>query len=229
MEVIIPKEAQAMKTTAEKYLAGAQALTIQSPEDYQAAADTVKEYIKTEKELKAEEKKLIDPLNQTKTGIKNWFKGPLEFIDRAKKAIKQEMIIYDDRLEEERRKKQAEIDAALERERKRKEKLAEKRAQTAMKKGDTEKAEQIREEAEQESNMTVAPVAQKPKLNAGRVGIKTTWYAEVVNLKGLCQAVVNGDVAITAIQPNMKVLNALARASQNHLNISGVVAKSKRG
>lgn len=60
------------------------------------------------------------------------------------------------------------------------------------------------------------------------VSFRTTWEAEVKDLKALLKAVLAGTAPINAVEPNMKVLHGLARSLQKHMNIPGVEAKEKR-
>lgn len=66
------------------------------------------------------------------------------------------------------------------------------------------------------------PVVEKttPKLNG--VSISTRWKFEVVNLLELCQAIVDGNVPVQAIQANTVFIGQQARSLQKALNYPGV-------
>ena len=60
----------------------------------------------------------------------------------------------------------------------------------------------------------------------GNASYRTIWSAVVTDLKALCKAVAEGTVPLEAIQPNMPVLHAMARASKEAFNVPGVKAVS---
>lgn len=59
---------------------------------------------------------------------------------------------------------------------------------------------------------------------AAGISTRTTWQAQVVDLKELALAVGQGKAAINLIEPNMTALNQMARAMQGNLNLPGVKA-----
>lgn len=57
---------------------------------------------------------------------------------------------------------------------------------------------------------------------------REVWSAEVVDIKALIQAVVDGKVQITALEANMPFLNGLARAQKGEFNVPGVKAVARK-
>jgi len=53
------------------------------------------------------------------------------------------------------------------------------------------------------------------------------WYAEVTDLKKLCEAIVNGIAPVNSIMANMPVLNSMARIAASTSSIPGVLFKKK--
>jgi len=53
------------------------------------------------------------------------------------------------------------------------------------------------------------------------------WYAEVPDLKKLCEAIVNGIAPVNSIMANMPVLNSMARIAASTSSIPGVLYKRK--
>jgi ribonucleotide monophosphatase NagD (HAD superfamily) len=58
---------------------------------------------------------------------------------------------------------------------------------------------------------------------------RTTWHAEVTDLRELCKAVAEGNVSIEAVNPNMTFLNDRARMYKAGLSIPGVKAICETG
>ncbi len=67
-------------------------------------------------------------------------------------------------------------------------------------------------------------VPQKPAAKVEGVSFRENWKAEVVDLKALLRAVVEGKVPANVIEPNMTVLNGLARSLKSQINYPGVRA-----
>lgn len=199
--------------------------------------------IKLLQELKKEVNGTFDgPIGKAKEALGSFRdakKGHWDPIDQREKKVKDQI---DARLNDIRiQKKKEEAD---ERERVRKEKEAqeeEKRvreekaledAQSAVDEGNNEKAEEILEKAEEEP-APPPPVIAKPKTVIPKVeGIKQTtrWSANLVSLKELAKAVGEGTAPLDSIQPNMVMLNNIARrAKKKDIGIPGVEGKPTTG
>jgi hypothetical protein len=68
----------------------------------------------------------------------------------------------------------------------------------------------------------VAPVqtAAAPKVSG--VSFAETWYAEVTDFKALVAAVAAGTVALSVLQPDQRVLGAMAKALKGSMSLPGV-------
>ena len=88
--------------------------------------------------------------------------------------------------------------------------------------GETEAAEAVIEE-----EVHVAPVTVDNKPKAQGVSTRKKWHAEVVDLSALIKAVAEGKEAESFLLPDMKVLNKMAGALMEELNIAGVKAVSE--
>ena len=86
--------------------------------------------------------------------------------------------------------------------------------------GDREAAEAIAAAPTFVPPVIVAPAI--PKV-AG-IARRETWSAKVTDLAALVRAVANGQAPLTALTPNMTVLNGLARSMQAQMRIPGVQA-----
>ena len=82
-------------------------------------------------------------------------------------------------------------------------------------------------ELELQEAEAIAVVA-APKLErAAGVSTSLKWSAQVTNLSDLVKAIADGRQPITLIQPDMTVLNKLARALQGQMSVPGVKAVSE--
>lgn len=73
---------------------------------------------------------------------------------------------------------------------------------------------------------TPPPQIQPPK--AEGVAFRSTWRADVVDLKALIMAVAAGKADVQCLTANQTYLNALARAQKSALAIPGVRAVEER-
>lgn len=91
------------------------------------------------------------------------------------------------------------------------------------------KIENERREKEQENlnKKSEVPIIM-PKVSAPEnVSYIDQWTAEVVDIKKVCKAVIDGILPPNAILPNMTILNGLARIQKENLNIPGIKAVKK--
>ena len=88
--------------------------------------------------------------------------------------------------------------------------------------GETEAADAVIEE-----EVHVAPVTVDNRPKAQGVSTRKKWHAEVVDLSALIKAVAEGKEAESFLLPDMKVLNKMAGALMEELNIAGVKAVSE--
>lgn len=91
-----------------------------------------------------------------------------------------------------------------------------------------EDAKYAKKEAKAEATgktLTVAPVIVAKVQTAPNASVSKRYYAEVVDIKALCQAVIAGTVSPDFVLPNQVLLNKLAVAMKDSFNVDGVVAK----
>lgn len=157
------------------------------------------------------------------------------------------------RLEEEALRKAQEAEDRAEAERKRLEREAERLAQEAARNVEDE-AEQRRIEEEREklriraeenarrakeesdkalneaaaAEMKLVPPPPQVDVPITRgMAMKTTWHAEVTDLRELLRAILAGAAPITAVEPNMAVLNKMAHVMKDGAQVPGVRFFSK--
>lgn len=190
-------------------------MEIQSQEDVTAAGDLLKALREREKELTEHRMSATRPLDDTKKRIMGWFKGPLDLISSTSKDLKGRVNQYLAAEENKRRK-------AAEAERKRVERLAAERAKRAEAKGDVDRAEEIRQEAETEAELAGSAIAAPVKTEG--VHTRTTYSARVTDKKAFLKAIVDGHplAHVDLVKENTAELNKMARAMKTNLNIPGV-------
>jgi len=221
-----PEKIVALKNLAIQAFEKSGNIVIKNDDDYELAAEILKGYKKQAKELLAERKKQTDPLDQSKKAIMAFFKKPSDFLDMAEKKLKASMLDYQQKVEQRRKEKEEEARRAADRERKYQEDLARKRLETAKKKGDSDRIEQINDEIEEIKNESVvfAPVVETPK--ASGISTREIWSAKIVDKMALIKAVADGKAPATLLDVNTTIANQLARSMKKDLSIPGIEAVS---
>ena len=196
----------------------AKSLIIINQETYSAAARVLLEIAEIEKRIREHhepiktaahnahkaavtaEKKFLDPLMQAKNIIKNSISTWEVEQSRIRAEAERKAIEEATKKEEEER-----LAKAIE---------AEKAGKT------TAEVEKI---IETPTPIKVAPI--KPTFERdSRVSTRETWRAEVVDLRLLCQAIVDGKAPLESIDANIPALNILVRATKENFAVPGVRA-----
>lgn len=215
---ISTKAAQQMTAAQAEYIR-ASALVVSDQAGYESAGEYIAGLKATAKQLEAERTELVGPLNAVVKKINAKFKPHADAIEKAIRTVNDKMVTWF-RAEEQKRLAQEAIDA--EKARKEKEKL-EKQAATATAKGQVEKAAVLEQRAEMVNTNPIAPVTERQTAQTTMV---TTYSAQVFDKLSLIEAVAKGLVSMETLDCNMTVLNGLARAQKETLNIPGVRAIS---
>lgn len=223
--------ALALTTKAQTALVNSD-MVIDSLDMYELASEDLKAIKTLQKEVEEKRTSITGPLNQAVKAVNDLFRAPKEFLDKAEAVLKRSMVTYQTEQEriaaESRRAAEAaaraerERLAAEERERQEAARKAQEAAQTAIAAGDEVAAAQAQAEAEAAEAeaavlamtaqvVTVAPEVEAPAKVAGISG-RVSYSAEVISLVSLVQAVAEGKAPIECLQPDMKFLNAQARA-----------------
>lgn len=192
-----------------------QNMNIKTQEQYVSASNA----LIAVKDLKKEIGDTFDTLvDKTNAAHKEACKQRKKHLDPAKlleKTINDKIGVWDDEQDRKRRIEQAKLD---EKARKEAEKLAE-RARKAEAKGNTEKAEELNEQAEEkEFAVPVAPSTAPPVEGLVK---KVTWKAWVTDINKLPEEYV-------VRTPNMPMLNAVARSTKGTIKLPGVEFKSEK-
>jgi hypothetical protein len=227
---ITAEDRRAITEPASTIMAAARACKVVNAEGYEQAGDQLKQVKAAQKALEVKKRTLLDPVNATLKAIRNLFAGPELELDTAEGLFKRSMLSYSEEQDRIRREEQRKADEAAERERKRLEKEAaeaEAKAKAAREAGDIRKAEKLEAKADQRTDAaaaTVAPIVQRESPRVGGISERENWYCIVTDLKALVQAIAEGKVPISAVEPNMKVLNAQAKSLKRELAWPGVRA-----
>ena len=192
---------------AEVALYEAESITISSPSQLMAADETLKGIKRKWREIEAARKSLLAPLDEGKARIQAFFVPPLRFLARAEVEYKRKIMDYQ---AEERRIAQ---DVAR-READRLRKLEEAKAQRAGKRGDTGRAEELREQE------IIVPVAPTTRLEGTTV--RTVWSAELVDIKALCAAIAEGKAPADLVDFSQARGNRIATALKDAANVPGL-------
>ena len=171
-EIQAQKELSAVQGLLQKI----DALAIKTQEDAGIANDYLKNAKAKAKEIEATRVSFVKPFNDQVKFINDWFRKPMDGLAEIEKKLKAKIMDYDNEVRRKLAKEEAKLRAeAAERERKEREKL-EARAAKAEEKGKTEKAEELRQQAEEV--YVPAPVLAAPK---STMSYRTDYDFEVVD------------------------------------------------
>ena len=147
-------------------------LVITSQTDYMAMGEYYRAIKEAESQVETQEKLFTAPLNTALKNIRVFFNPLLDRLVTLRKKAKSEMGIWEAKLEADRIKKQRELDEAAARERLK----LEAKAVKAEDKGNEQKAELFRQQAE---GVTPAVATTAPKVNGVR--FRKIWKIKIVN------------------------------------------------
>lgn len=216
-----PKETeiQVIESKANDIVGRANALTVTSKKEYDGCAEFLRAIKGLKKEIDETFDESIKKAHEAHKAIVAAKKSHYDPLDSAERIIKQKSLTW---YQEEQRKAQEEQrrldEQARKAEEKRKAEL-EAQAKAWEEKGNTEKAEERRQAAEEV--FVPAPVVNRVEKADGQA-IVTTWRAEVTDLFALCNAIARGELPETVVAPVMKELNALARTWKGTKKFDGV-------
>lgn len=204
---------------AESFLALAQSYRIDSPEMREAASEDLRRVKTLAKSIEEQEKEITRPINAGLKKVRDLFRAPREWLDRAEVALKSACLKWDEEQERERRRLAAEAARKADEERQRLEAAAKREAAA----GNVETATAIAEAA---TFVAPVPVEVAPKL-AGEAH-REQWSAEVENVIEVCRGVAEGRYPPQAVEPNMVYWNGIARSFKGSFHFPGMRAVCKK-
>lgn len=211
------KELQAVEQEINPVLLQAGSLAVTNAEQYQGAADFLKQ-------LKDAQKRVTDFFSPIKKKAHEAWKSitakeseVLTPLKNAESTVKNKMLTYQRQEEEKRqaeqRRLQAEADA---RARKEQERLMKKAEQMKT----PEKQEEYRQAAEEVQAPVVAVQSEAPKV-AG-ISTRKTWKAEVTDKKAFVEAALKDDNLLAFLEIDMSKMNKLAAATKGQISYPGI-------
>ncbi len=204
---------------ADSLLALASSYVIDSPEMREAASADLKRVKALQKSVDDQEKSITRPINEGLKRVRDMFRAPKEWLDKAEAKLKGACLAWDEA--EARKRREAEQEAARKADEERR-RLAEAAAREAAA-GNAETAEAIKEAA---AMVAPAPVAIETKI-AGEAH-REVWSAEVTDVVAICRGVVEGRIPPIAVDANMPYWNGLARSYKSAFDFPGMRAVCKR-
>lgn len=216
-EVAVQQE----EITIKALLASVPLAPLATQDDYENAGSLSTQISARMKVIETERVEMKKPALDLGRKIDALFSRPLEALKSGKAAVDKLLTDYRQEQARKAREEQARLDAIVRKEEERLRKLAEVRAVKAEAKGDTEKADAIRESV---PSIPVPIVQVEPPKLAG-MSFRTDWKADVTDFQRLVVAVAEGKVPLDALLPNDKVIGQAARALKKNLNWPGVTVR----
>ena len=192
----VPGAARAAELAAQT-LAEAKALTVESAEDLATATELLNDITRRQKEVDAERVTVNQPHLDAGRRVDDAFRGPQQDLDLAKTVTKNQIRVYQDRLERERRAEEQRLRELAEKERRELEALS----QVAEEEGLEETAEELRREADS----IAAPIVPSRVQRTEGLAMREEWRFEIVDASKLPrQFLIPNEQAIRAHVKSMK-------------------------
>lgn len=175
------------------------------------------------KQLEARRMEITRPMDTAKASVMELFRGPLDALKAGERGWNAEIVRYENEQYEIRREAERKAQAAAEKEiREREARAAELRAKAETSEDEKERARlEAYAEAQEEKAANVVAMSPASPQKVDTVSMRTTWSAEVTDLRALCRAVADGVVGVEFVVPNMPALNKLAQALKEGTNTPG--------
>ena len=208
---IADKQVKEQSAEAENMLIQAKDMTVINNEQYTNAAEILKRLKAESKRLDADRKSFTKPLDDLKKKIMERYKPVIDKLNFAYTEINNKMMSFEREQERKRIEAQRKLEEeAREKERKEKEKL-EKAAKRAEKKGDIDRAEELRETKEQVHEQAGEIQSSISKISG--INIRKDWDFVVIDKKQVPE-----EYKII----NEKALRAMAKTTKGTAQIPGV-------
>lgn len=246
--VEITPAVEAEAADVDKILAYATGFKVATASDYEKAGEALKRIKGKAKALDELRKSLTGPLDAAKKRIMEFFKAPADKLELAERAIKGQMVAFQEEQDRIRREAERKAAEAARKERERLEREAAAAAEKARKEreaaeakiaameaaGRAEKAEAMRAAADEKEQvrqaeafalqaaaqaMPVAPVVDIPRTSVAGTSIREEWRYEIVD-----PAMLPREYLI----PDEKAIGAVVRALKDRASIPGVRAYSEK-
>ncbi len=209
----VPTEADAQRAlaTIDTHFPGIN-IPITDNDQKDAAAELLREIKSVQKELDERKKEITKPLDAARKALLALFKPKEDELSQAEASLRRNILTYSQAQEAAR----AKLEAQLRDEHRRQQEEIEAQARELEEAGNNEQAEVMRIVA------AVPPTIILAKDKTEGISKRTTWKAEVTNLRELVEAVADGRADIEFLQADMSSLNAAAKAQRGAALIPGV-------
>jgi len=208
---LIPKEAEEFVGNTLQELQRITEVNITSKEDYIRANHILKQIKKKEKELLNIRLSITRPLDDSKAKIIDFFRPTQENLARVKNIYNNAMIKWHQEQENKRIAEEKRLQKKKKKEEEKKRQSLLKRAEKQREKGNIEKAEELKEKAEDIYIPSPVVISDEPKPK-GTYIIKT-WKYKVIDIS---------KVDRKWLIPNDKMLTDFARATKGQVPIEGI-------
>lgn len=192
-------------------------LQIATPEDYEGAGDILKEAKSFQKKVNDWFDPLVKNAHRAWKSLTEKRAETLQPATNVERILKDKMLEYNRKKAEEARKEQERLQAEAEAKARRERERLMKRAETLK---TEEKRQQALQEAEQVQTVQVTVESEAPKQEG--VVIKKTWKAKVVDQKQVIKSALEGTIPITMIVIDQSALNKFAQMTKGEINVPGV-------
>lgn len=199
-------------------------IEVDSAETFEHAANLLKTIKAFADRVEERRKALKTPVFEGGKKIDAIFATVAAPLSEARKTVEGKVLAYQRKLDEERRRQEAEMRRRAEEERKRAQAEAVREAKRAG--ADAEEIAAVKGDFAHPVAVAVAA----PALPKTGVSERKTFEAEVSNLRAFVQACLDGKdgASLSMLKPDMAALNALARAAKGDVRIPGVRAVERR-
>lgn len=218
---ISEQDQQNAKTEVNRVTEWANNLAIKTPEDSTQAQD----YISQIKAKKTAIHDKFDPsVRQAHKAWKaakdlyNFFVDPLE---AAERVLKRKVVDYQEDVDRKARKKARDEQAKHDQEERDRQDKLNKQADKAEEKGKPEKAEALRESAQEENYSPPQFLQPQPAMKKGSF-FKENWKGRVIDMRATCQAILDNKIPPTLLMGDEKALNAYAKTIKTSMQVPGI-------
>jgi len=215
VQLTIKEPDQSIFRDSEAALERAQNWRITTPEMARVAGVELRAVKRLAKEIEEKRLAITKPINAGLREVNNLFKPAKDFLSHAESVLKAKLLGFQRDQERIARKLQAELAEVAEIERKK----LEKKAAKAEAKGKTEKADDLREQAETHIAPVVIPAVPKQE----GISTRKTWRVRITNKPALLKHIVNERPdLLPLVQISETALTAQARSLKGEFGLPGI-------
>jgi len=154
-------------------------LQIKAQPDFDAAGEILKTIKAKTAEIEELQRSITCPMNEALKRIRDVFRRPLDYLERAENAVRRARLIFQQDQETKRLEEEAKLRELARKEEEKKKKALEARALKAEEKGDVEKAEELREK--KADIFVPAPIVESRVERTKGIGMRKDWKARIID------------------------------------------------